>query len=37
MDQPAFYRNFGGYKAAASGFSVGTEHWCESMCTAALQ
>jgi hypothetical protein len=36
MDQPAFYRNFGGYKAAASGFSVGTEHWCESRCARRL-
>ena len=27
MDDPFFWRSFGPYHAAASGMSVGTEHW----------
>jgi hypothetical protein len=27
MDDPSFWRDFGGYQAAASGFAVGTEAW----------
>ena len=27
MDDPSFWRSFGPYHAAASGMSVGTEHW----------
>ena len=27
MDNPSFWRSFGPYHAAASGMSVGTEHW----------